>query len=124
VPDFAGKTVTGGRLNLALAMASAVPPGYHETIPPAVSMSRPRLASTVSGSAVTVAATATDNIGVAYVQFTLDGQNLGPARTAPPYTYTWNSTTIPNGRHLIGAYAVDTAGNKTTALGGAVTVAN
>lgn len=124
LPDFAGKTVTGGRLNLALAMASVVPPPPSETVPPTVSMSRPRLASTVRGSAVTVTATATDNVGVAYVQFTLDRQNLGPALTTPPYTYTWNSTTVTNGTHVIGAFAVDTSGNKTTALAGAVTVAN
>lgn len=124
LPDFADKTVTGGRLNIALALAAAVPPSSTETVPPEVSMSRPRLASTVRGSAVAVAAIATDNVGVASLQFTLDGQDLGPALTAAPYTYTWNSTTVANGVHVIGAYAFDRSGNKTKALPGAVTVSN
>lgn len=124
LPDFAGKTVSGGRLNLALALSAVVVSPSAETVPPQVSMSRPRLGSTVKGTAVTVSATATDNIQVAQVQFTLDGQNLGPALTAAPYTYSWNSTTVPNGVHVIGAFAVDGAGNKTSALAGAVTVSN
>ncbi|MDB6165173.1 MAG: Subtilase family protein [Lacunisphaera sp.] len=123
LPDFAGKTVTGGRLNLALALSAVVPPGS-ERVPPEVSMSRPRLASTVRGTAVTVAATATDNVRVASVQFTLDGQDFGPELTSAPYIFTWNSTTVANGVHVIGAHASDTSGNKTTALAGAVTVKN
>ena len=124
LPAFAGKTVTGGRLNLAYALAAALPSPSSETVPPQVSMSRPRLGSTVHGTAVTVAATATDNIGVASVNFTLDGRDLGPAITAAPYTYTWNSTTVSNGVHVLGAYAIDRAGNKTTALAGGVIVQN
>jgi subtilisin family serine protease len=122
--DFAGKTVTGGRLNLALALSAALVPPPADNIPPQVSMSQPKLASTVRGTSVTLATTATDNVGVARVQFTLDGQDLGPALTSAPYTYSWNSTTVGNGLHFIGAYAFDTSGNKTTALPGGVTVSN
>ena len=126
LPDFAGKTVTGGRLNLALALSAVVPGSGSsgDAVPPQVSMSRPQLGSSVRGTTVAVAATATDNVGVASVQFTLDGQDLGPALTAAPYTYTWNSTTVTNGVHVIGAHALDRAGNKTTALAGAVVIKN
>ena len=65
-----------------------------------------------------------DNIGVAGVQFTLDGVNLGPERTTAPYTYVWNTTAVPNGVHLLGARARDAAGNQTTALAGATIVNN
>lgn len=123
LPAFAGKTVTSGRLNLALTL-SAVVLSSPEKMPPKVAMSRPKLAATVSGTAVTVAATATDNVGVTSVQFILDGQNLGPAVTAAPYRYTWNTTTVPNGVHVIGAFAFDAAGNKTQALPGTVRVSN
>lgn len=123
LPAFAGKSVTGGRLNLALALLAVVPRPT-ETVPPIVSMSRPRLASSVQGSAVTVSATATDNVGVAMMQFTLDGHDLGSALANGPYTYTWDSTTVTNGWHLIGAYAIDESGNKTVALSGAVLVSN
>lgn len=123
LPAFAGKSVTGGRLNLALTLSDVVL-ASPETSPPKVAMSRPKLASHVRGTTVTVAATATDNVGVTSVQFTLDGQNLGPARTSAPYTYTWNSTTVPNGVHIVGAFALDAAGNRTQALPGAVFVDN
>jgi subtilisin family serine protease len=122
LPAFAGKTVTGGRLNLALALSAAVP--AVNTIPPQVALSLPQLGSTVRGTAVILTATAIDNVGVARVQFTLDGQNLGPARTSAPFTYTWNSMTVANGPHDIGAYAVDSNGNRTTALFHRVIVTN
>ena len=49
--------------------------------------------ATVSGTAVTVSATASDNVGVAGVQFKLDGANLGAEDTTAPYS----STTATNG---------------------------
>jgi subtilisin family serine protease len=122
VPAFAGKNVTGGRLNLALSLAAAVPPA--STVPPRVALASPRLGTTVSGSAVTLTATALDNTGVDHVQFILDGRNLGPKLNAPPYTFKWNSTNAVNGRHLIGAHAVDRDGNRTQSLSGAVIVNN
>ena len=47
-----------------------------DTTPPTVSMSAPADNATVSG-AVTLSASASDNVGVAGVQFKLDGANLG-----------------------------------------------
>ena len=49
---------------------------------------------TVSGT-VTMTATATDNVGVAGVQFLLDGANLGAEDTSSPYSLSWNTTTAP-----------------------------
>jgi subtilisin family serine protease len=122
LPAFANKTVTGGRLNVAQALAAVVLAG--DPTPPTVSMLRPQLGSRVRGTAVTISATAADNVAVAGVQFTLDGLDLGPEATAAPYSYTWNSTTVTNGAHVIGARARDTAGRKTTALAGTVIVNN
>ena len=39
----------------------------------------------MSGATVTVSATAADNVGVAGVQFKLDGANLGAEDTTSPY---------------------------------------
>ncbi|MGQ0593124.1 MAG: galactose oxidase-like domain-containing protein, partial [Gammaproteobacteria bacterium] len=47
-----------------------------DTTPPTVSMTAPANGATVSGTAVPVSATASDNVGVAGVQFKLDGANL------------------------------------------------
>ena len=96
-----------------------------DTTPPTVSISAPTSGATVSGTAVTVAATASDNVGVAGVQFKLDGTtNLGAEDTTSPYSVPWNSTTATNGPHTLTAVARDAAGNTTTSAGVAVTVSN
>ena len=41
---------------------------------------------------MSVAATATDNVGVAGVQFRVDGVNVGAEDTVSPYGVTWDST--------------------------------
>ena len=43
-------------------------------------------------------ANASDNVGVAGVQFKLDGANLGAEDTTAPYSIAWNTTTATNGR--------------------------
>ena len=42
-------------------------------------------------------ANATDNVGVAGVQFLLDGTPLGAEDTTAPYAVTWDTTTATNG---------------------------
>src|SRR5207247_7440840 len=69
---------------------------------------------TVSGT-IAVKATASDDVGVAGVQFQLDGQALGSERTAPPYSVTWNTATTSNGSHVLAAVARDAAGNRSQA---------
>ncbi len=66
--------------------------------PPTVSFSAPTSGATVGGSAVTLTATASDDVGVASVQFQVDGSNIGSALTSSPYTTTWNSTGIRTAR--------------------------
>jgi beta-glucanase (GH16 family) len=73
---------------------------------------------------VTVSATASDNVGVAGVQFQLDGMNLGAEDTASPYSVQWDTTGTPNGSHTITAVARDAAGNLAASSAVAVTVDN
>ena len=42
-------------------------------------------------------ASAADNVGVAGVQFRLDGADLGAEDTSAPFTRSWSSATVPNG---------------------------
>src|SRR5205823_6348769 len=89
----------------------AAPP---DTTPPTVALTAPADGSTVSG-AVTVSADASDNVGIVGVQFIVDGStNIGAEDTSGPYSVTWNSTTVPNGNHVLTARARDAAGNVTT----------
>ena len=73
---------------------------------------------------MTVSATAADNVGVAGVQFKLDGANLGAEDTTAPYSVSWNTTTATNGTHTLTAIARDAAGNTTTSTSVSVTVDN
>src|SRR5437870_4525381 len=93
----------------------------NDTTPPMVSMTAPAAGSTVAGT-VTVSASATDNVGVAGVQFKLDGANLGTEVTAAPYTTSWNTTLAAIAAHTLTAVARDAAGNTATAPAVSLTV--
>src|SRR5439155_410767 len=97
--------------------------GGSDTTPPTVSITSPTGGSTVSGT-ITVSANASDNVGVAGLQFQLDGVNLGSEDTATPYTVSWNTTTASNASHTLTAIARDAAGNRTTSSAVTVTVSN
>ena len=86
-------------------------------------MTQPLDGATVSGT-VTVTADASDNLGVAGVQFKLDGANLGTESTAAPHSLSWSTGTAANGAHALSAVARDAAGNSTTSSLVTVTVAN
>jgi hypothetical protein len=100
--------------------ATTFPP---ETQNPTVSITSPT-GNQVVFSTTTVTATAADNVGVAQVQFMLDGSNLGAQSTIPPYSTTWNTTQVPDGTHLLTAMARDGAGNSVISAAVAVTVSN
>lgn len=91
------------------------------TAPTGVVMTAPAPGATVAGT-VTLSANAT---GADLVQFQRDGVNLLPIdRTGPPYSISWNSTTVPDGLHTLRAVASDYAGNPTTSLSITVNVNN
>jgi hypothetical protein len=73
---------------------------------------------------VMITANATDNVGVAAVQFLVDGVDRGAAVTAAPYVLEWDSRTVSNGTHTLAARAHDTAGNPTLSTPITVNVAN
>ncbi len=92
-----------------------------DSTPPTVSVTAPANGSTVSGT-VNVSASASDNVGVAGVQFLLDGLNLGAEDTTAPYSISWNTAAYAAGPHTITARARDAAGNTATSLGIGITI--
>ncbi|MEW5979028.1 MAG: Ig-like domain-containing protein [Acidobacteriota bacterium] len=94
-----------------------------DTTAPSVSISSPTSGSTISGT-VTIAASASDNVGVVGVQFRLDGNPLGSEDTSAPFSTSWNSTSSANGSHTLTAVARDAAGNSTTSAAVSVSVSN
>ena len=89
-----------------------------DTTPPTVSAS-------VTGSSGTIsfAASAADNIGVAKVEFWLDGALKGTVNAAP-YNLAVNSALLANGAHSMFARAFDAAGNSTPSSTVAFNVSN
>lgn len=94
-----------------------------DNTPPAVSITAPANGASVRGT-VTVKASASDNRGVAGVQFRLDGADAGAEDTAAPYEIAWDTTTATEGAHTLTAVARDAAGNRATSAPVTVTVAN
>jgi hypothetical protein len=85
-----------------------------DTTPPSVSFTAPSDGATVSGSLVTLTATASDNVALAKVQFIISGKNIGSAVTSPPYATVWDSTRVADGSYTLYAVAQDTSGNYRT----------
>jgi sulfur transfer protein SufE len=92
-----------------------------DTTPPTVNFTAPSNGATVSGS-VSVAISASDNVGVVSVKLTKDGAAVA-SWTSGPYAYSWDTTKDSNGSHVLVATAADAAGNKSTATV-TVTVSN
>ena len=116
--DAAGNFATSGSITVNVQNSVS-----GDSAPPAVSITVPGHGATVSGT-TSVSASATDNVGVAGVQFLLDGANIGSEDTTAPYSVSWNTTTASNGAHALTARARDAAGNTTTSATVTITVQN
>ncbi|HEY2987082.1 MAG TPA: LamG-like jellyroll fold domain-containing protein, partial [Candidatus Binatia bacterium] len=90
---------------------------------PTVKLTAPANRASVAG-ATTVSANAADDSGHVSVQFLLDGIGLGAEQTHPPFSFLWDTTRVPNGRHTLSARARDGAGNIALAADVTVTVNN
>jgi hypothetical protein len=112
--DTAGNETTSAVVGVTVTNDNAAP---------TVVIMNPTAAATI-GDNVTVTAVASDDVGVASVQFLLDGAPLGAADTAAPYETVWATLDTVNGAHTLTAVARDAAGKETTAAAVNVTVTN
>jgi len=96
--------------------------GTSTTVPFTTSndLTAPSVSAKVTGTSGTLAfsATATDNVGIARVEFYVDGVLKG-ATAASPYSFLFLSTALVDGSHSLVARAYDAAGN----VGASATVA-
>src|SRR5207249_2750961 len=113
-----GNTTTSG--TVTVTVSNGPPP---DTTPPTVSITSPSSGSTVSGT-ITVTASASDNVGVAGVQFRLDGTDRASENTSAPDSVSWDTTADSTGSHTVTARARDAAGNTTTSSPVTVTIFN
>lgn len=85
----------------------AAPPTGPVDAPPSVSIVSPVEGATVAGT-IMISASASDDAGIARVDFFVDGSLIG-SDTAGPYEILWDSASLNDGNHTITATAVDTA---------------
>lgn len=108
--DFASGTAIVRSTDNVDILGSTTPGTY--TIgdpPPSVTITDPTSGETVSGT-INVIATATDNIGVSKVDFSIDGK-LRSSDSTSPYEYSWDTTVETDVDHTITATAFDTNNN-------------
>ena len=107
-------------MQVATFRAAGAPSG--DVTPPTAAITAPP-AGTVSGT-VTLSANASDNVGVAGVQFLVDNNPVAAEDITSPYGVSWNTATVANGTHILTALARDAAGNTATSAPVTLNVAN
>ncbi len=112
IGDLDGTARTGAMDIGPYVHAGTTPPPADTTVP-TVAMTAPTNGTTVSGS-VALAASASDNVGVARVEFRVDGVLVGTDASAP-YASTWDASAASAGSHTIQARAIDAADNAANA---------
>jgi leucyl aminopeptidase len=93
-----------------------------EIMPLAASITAPAAGSSVSGS-VNVTATASGTSGIRRVDLHVNGVFTGKDSTAP-YTFSWQTGSLPNGNYTLTAKAYDLYGNPVESSSVTVTVSN
>ena len=97
----------------------------NDNVPPTISISNPVSGQTVSGT-INFAVNVDDNVGIAQVEFFIDGYSLGVV-TEEPYSYLWDTTSnigAHGDEHALSAIVIDTAGNTSFSQPILVIVAN
>lgn len=112
-PNTNQPTLPNGTISAVFWGGAGIP--TPDTTLPTVSMTNPSANSAVSGT-VNLAATASDNVGVAGLEFKLDNVTslANISGSGPNFNYSWNTSGVANGPHTISATARDAAGNTST----------
>jgi chitodextrinase len=111
--DNAGNYSSDGGYTVTTANGVSGGGGSVDATPPSIAVTAPANGATVSGG-VAASASASDNVGVTKVEFSVDGALLATSIGAP-YGFTWDASKAAPGPHTITATAYDAAGNKSTA---------
>lgn len=106
-------TIQSGIKNIVVSCSNTVAVSEPDRQAPSVSVTSPLDATTVAGI-VMVTASASDNVGVAGVQFMIDGANVDVERLIAPYVAVLNTSSVSDGVHTIVAVARDVTGNTAT----------
>jgi glucose/arabinose dehydrogenase len=104
--DDQGATTTSAAVTVTVEAATG------DAVPPIATLTAPADRAAGLGGTIALIATATDNVGVASVEFQVDGEPVGggPDTTAP-YGVPLVTDLYPSGQHVVRARARDAAGN-------------
>jgi hypothetical protein len=116
--DAAGNSAQSTTVSVTVANVTTPPV---DSTKPTVTIAAPT-GGTASGT-VTVKANASDNVGVTWVFFLVNGNILGSASKAP-WSIPWNSRSVGNGTAKLEVLAMDAAGNRGISAPVYVNVAN
>ncbi len=104
--DDSGATTTSA----AVVVTVSTPIGPDTQAPIATLTAPANLATGLTGT-LNLTATATDNVGVAGVEFQIDGILIGSEDTSAPYAASVDTSQYAAGQHVLRARARDAAGN-------------
>ncbi len=94
-----------------------------DTTPPTIFLDSPSSGLTLCCT-VAITAEASDNVGITKVEFWLNARDLLATDTTPPYSYSWDTTTVMNGDYTIAAKVYDQAGSSGISNFSTVTIFN
>lgn len=102
--DLSGNTATSAAISVTI----------DRSLPTNVGITAPSSNAVLSGSAVAISATASDNIGISRVDFYRDSNVLLGTDSTSPYSISWDITSATSGAHTLTVVATDLAGNTKT----------
>ncbi|MCD6361189.1 MAG: hypothetical protein J7M38_10020 [Armatimonadetes bacterium] len=105
--DAAGEV---GAAEITVEVTRADTSAGADRIPPVVNIYYPAQGARVAGE-IEVRVDATDNVGVKYVFFYIDGKLHKMIMNAPPFVDVWDTTRVADGPHVLQAKAMDEAEN-------------
>ena len=107
-------TITGTSLQVLQTVVPVI------NAPPDITLTTPANGATVSGTIPLNASSLTTS----GAQFLVDGEYLANVVPTGPYSASWDTTTVPNGKHWIAAQTTDSTGVIGTSAVAIVTVSN
>jgi chitinase len=111
--DAAGNVGQSANINVTVVKDST---------PPSVSLTSPKNNAKVSGT-VAITASASDNVGVAKVEFYENGELISASNVAP-YSSNWDTRSVADGKYALSAKVYDASGNVGQSANINVTVLN
>ena len=102
----------GGVATSSAITVNVAPAGGPDTQAPSVTLTAPAHLQTGVTGTLALTADASDNVGVAGVEFQVDGEAIGSEDTTAPYAASIDAGLYAPGQHIVRARARDAAGNR------------